>query len=169
MGCTVLFKHRCASRAPEAKGTGIWSSAVNPNLIFWQKSFCSVLVGKHSVPFPGLLVFYPLKNCCETTAAGTQNTFWCSLSTPYYATVTHAHLVLTFGADSTSLLFLRSQPAPSRKRPYMYTPPMSAGGGPTTSSFIILVTSLCKTTLSSAHPFATFMRVVSCLIAVRNP
>lgn len=63
----------------------------------------------------------------------------------------------TLGLDSVSLMFLLSQPAPSKYSPYTQTP---SEGGLVISSFIHLVTSLHSTTLSRAHPLLAL--VISC-------
>lgn len=120
-GCTGLFRHSSASGAPEAKGPSIWSAQIqhilssssDTSFFIWSGGY-TPLSSSQSCDY-----FIPLKTCCETSAAGTPNTFWCSLSTPCCTPVSDAQSVLTFGADSTSLLFLRSQPAPSRNRPYI--------------------------------------------------
>lgn len=120
IGCTGLFRHSSASGVPEAKGPSIWSARVQHILSSSDRSFLIWSGGYTPLSSSqSRYYFIPLKTCCETSAAGTQNTFWCSLSTPCYTPVCDAQSILTFGADSTSLLFLRSQPAPSRKRPYI--------------------------------------------------
>ena len=70
----------------------------------------------------------------------------------------------TLGVDSVRRQFLRSHPAPSRNRPYTYTP---SAGGAVMSSLFIRVTSLCTTTVSSAQPLCAL--VTSCRMAVTKP
>ena len=90
--------------------------------------------------------------------------FTCSAEFTAYRWITGRGVKSTLAGGSVSLQPLRSHPAPSRYRPCTYTP---SAGGWWTSSFIILVTSLCRMTESSAQPLCA--RVTSCLIAVRKP